>query len=484
MPAVEVLRSKRWIRLLRTAATVALALDKANTRTLSTGEPGDGQAVTASATRQTSGEGLIEARARGVTAAARHATRPSPSKTCSPSWTAAAGRSNAWSATAIQVSADIFKEGHDLLQARVVYRALDEPLARGADAAGRERSLAGRFSVDRNTRYVYSVLAFTDTYGSWRADLQKRLAAAQDVDLRAARRPAPGRGSRRPLRRVDDRGRLQAYLARWRAGDARAAAELAISEELGEVMDRCPDRSDATRYRHELQLVVDRPAARFAAWYEIFPRSQGTDSDAQRDVPRSRSATAGDRRDGLRHAVHDADPSDRHDQSQRARTTRWSPVRTTQAVRTPSAARPADTTRSHPSSARWTISCTSRTSPASTGWSWCWTSRSRCRPTIRGSSEHPEWFYHRPDGTIKFAENPPKKYEDIYPLNFRSPDWKNLWAALARHHPAVGGARRARVPRRQSAHQAAGVLGVDDSRGPGRAIRTRSSWPRRSRGRR
>jgi starch synthase (maltosyl-transferring) len=44
--------------------------------------------------------------------------------------------------------------------------------------------------------------------------------------------------------------------------------------------------------------------------------------------------------------------------------------------------------------------------------------------------EHPEWFYHRPDGTIKYAENPPKKYEDIYPLNFRSPDWKNLWAAL------------------------------------------------------
>jgi starch synthase (maltosyl-transferring) len=43
--------------------------------------------------------------------------------------------------------------------------------------------------------------------------------------------------------------------------------------------------------------------------------------------------------------------------------------------------------------------------------------------------EHPEWFYHRPDGTIKYAENPPKKYEDIYPFNFRTDDWKNLWAA-------------------------------------------------------
>src|SRR5262249_52402110 len=135
----------------------------------------------------------------------------------------------------------------------------------------------GAFSVDRNTRYVYSVLAFTDTYGSWRGDLQKRLAAAQDVtsELLEGRRLVEEAAAR--CADPDDRGRLEAYAARWRAGDARAAAELAISEELSEAMDRAPDRADATRYRHELQLVVDRPAARFAAWYEIFPRSQGTD---------------------------------------------------------------------------------------------------------------------------------------------------------------------------------------------------------------
>src|SRR5262249_55547327 len=75
------------------------------------------------------------------------------------------------------------------------------------------------------------------------------------------------------------RGRLEVYLARWRASDYREAAELAISEELGQVMDRCPYRGDATSYRHELPLMVDRPRARFAAWYEIFPRSQGTDPD-------------------------------------------------------------------------------------------------------------------------------------------------------------------------------------------------------------
>src|SRR5262249_61762380 len=96
----------------------------------------------------------------------------------------------------------------------------------------------GAFSVDRNTRYVYSVLAFTDTYGSWRADLQKRLAAGQDVtsELLEGRRLVEEAAARSAD--ADDRGRLEGYAARWRAGDNRQAAELAISEELGQVIER------------------------------------------------------------------------------------------------------------------------------------------------------------------------------------------------------------------------------------------------------
>ena len=82
----------------------------------------------------------------------------------------------------IQVSADIFKEGHDLLQARVIYRTLDEPVWREEPMRPVENDRwVGSFRVDQNTRYIYGVLAFADVYGSWRADLQKRLGAAQDV---------------------------------------------------------------------------------------------------------------------------------------------------------------------------------------------------------------------------------------------------------------------------------------------------------------
>ena len=73
------------------------------------------------------------------------------------------------------------------------------------------------------------------------------------------------------------------------------------------------------------------------------------------------------------------------------------------------------------------------------------------RPITPGSREHPEWFYHRPDGTIKYAENPPKKYEDIYPLNFNCEDWQALWAAL-RDVVAVLGRRGVRIFRVDNPH--------------------------------
>ena len=195
---------------------------------------------------------------------------------------------------AVEVAADILKEGHDLLQARVIYHPIGQSVWNEAPMRLVENDRwVGQFTVDQNTRYVYSVLAFTDTFGSWRADLQKRLAAAQDVtselleglrlvDEAAERSADPS-----------DKGRLEAYARRWRSLDKREAAELAISAELGDVMDRWPDRSDATRYRHELQLIVDRPAARFAAWYEIFTRSQGTDPNRSAGTNRGSSRCSG-----------------------------------------------------------------------------------------------------------------------------------------------------------------------------------------------
>lgn len=329
----------------------------------------------------------------------------------------------------VEVSADIFKEGHDLLQARVVYRTVDEADWREAPMRQVENDRwVGSFGVDRNTRYVYSVLAFTDAYGSWRADLQKRLAAAQNVtselleglrllEQAAARATDP-----------DDRGRLEAYAQRWRASEYREQAELAISHELGEIVDRWPDRSDATRYRRELQLVVDRLQARFASWYEIFPRSQGTDptrSATFREAEARIPAIAAMGFDTLYMTpIHPIGVTNRKGPNNTlvaGPNDPGSPYAIGSQAGGHEAVAPElgtledflhfqETAKQH--GLELVLDFAIQVSPD--------------HPWVK---EHPEWFYHRPDGTIKFAENPPKKYEDIYPLNFRSADWKNLWAA-------------------------------------------------------
>jgi starch synthase (maltosyl-transferring) len=330
---------------------------------------------------------------------------------------------------AVEVAADILKEGHDLLQARVIYHPIGQSVWNEAPMRLVENDRwVGQFTVDQNTRYVYSVLAFTDTFGSWRADLQKRLAAAQDVtselleglrlvDEAAERSDDPS-----------DKGRLEAYARRWRSLDKREAAELAISAELGDVMDRWPDRSDATRYRHELQLIVDRPAARFAAWYEIFPRSQGTDPNRSATFREAEARLPAIARMGFdtlyMTPIHPIGTTNRKGPNNTLVAGPNDPG-SPYAIGSPAGGHDAiapelgtlddflhfqQVAREH--GLELVLDFAIQVSPD--------------HPWVK---EHPEWFYHRPDGSIKFAENPPKKYEDIYPLNFRSPDWKRLWAA-------------------------------------------------------
>jgi starch synthase (maltosyl-transferring) len=340
----------------------------------------------------------------------------------------------------VQVSADIFKEGHDLLKARVLYRvapmadsrsngrARDEWQTAPMEPQGND-SWAGQFVVTDNARYQYTVEAYTDVFGSWQADLEKRLAAHQDVgsDLLEGRRLVQQARERAP----SHARRLAEVLRRWIAlqGDPAELASLATSAELNDLMAQVPDLSDATRYRHSLELIVDRPAARFGGWYEIFPRSQGTDPtrsatfrEAETRLPAiadmgfdvvyltpihpigltnrkgpNNTLAAGPTDPGSPYAI--GSPAGGHDAIAPELGTLDDFLHFQQ--------------RAHQLGMELALDFAIQVSPD--------------HPWVK---QHPEWFYHRPDGTIKFAENPPKKYEDIYPLNFGSSDWKNLWAAL------------------------------------------------------
>jgi starch synthase (maltosyl-transferring) len=335
----------------------------------------------------------------------------------------------------IEVSADIFKEGHDLLQARVVFRTHGEPDWQEAPMRLVENDRwTGSFTVTRNARYAYGVLAFTDVYGSWRADLQKRLAAAQDVTSELLE------GVRLVEQAIDrvadpnDRGRLKGYAELWRTGlqwgpsGVREAAQLAISEELGELIERCPDRSDATPYRHQLECVVDRVKARFASWYEIFPRSQGTvagRSATFREAEARLPAIAAMGFDTLYMTpIHPIGTTKRKG---RNNTLVAGPNDPGSPYAIGSQAGGHDSIAPELGSLEDFLHF--QRTARELGLELVLDFAIQVSPDHPWVSEHPAWFYHRPDGTIKYAENPPKKYEDIYPLNFRSTDWPNLWAA-------------------------------------------------------
>ena len=215
----------------------------------------------------------------------------------------------------------------------------------------------------------------------------------------------------------------------------------------------------------------------------MFPRSAGHDPARSATFHEAAATPALCRGDGLRRAVSAADPSDRPqlpqgpEQRARRRARRsGQPVGDRRRGGRPHGGRPG--------SARSRTSIDSSPPRARHGLEIALDIAFQASPDHPYVKEHPEWFRHRPDGTIKYAENPPKKYQDIYPFDFESDDWQALWHELKRVIRVLDRARREDLPRRQSAHQAVPVLGVGDRRDQTRSIPTRSSWPKRSPGRR
>ncbi len=209
------------------------------------------------------------------------------------------------------------------------------------------------------------------------------------------------------------------------AGHARRPAGRLRSpgDDLLAAMRRHPDRRFGTR-SPELPLIVDRERARFGAWYELFPRSQG------RDPKRPTATTFADavwrlaahRGDGLRRRLRAADPSHRAHEPQGPQQHARCRRRTTWVARTPSARPMAATTPSRPSSAGSRRFIHFREQVEAHGMELAMDIAIQASPDHPYVAQHPEWFRHSPDGTIKYAENPPKKYQDIYPIDFAGDD--------------------------------------------------------------
>jgi starch synthase (maltosyl-transferring) len=331
----------------------------------------------------------------------------------------------------LEVTADIFKEGHDVLVAFLRYRRADQLDWREAPMAFVDNDRwGGRFPLEENTRYLFTIEALADPFRSWLADLAKRTAAEQDVtsELRegsALVRAAAARASGK------DRRRLSEFATRIdRAPAMDEAVAVARDDTLATLMDTHLDRTDATWAEREYEVIVDRVRARFAAWYEFFPRSGS--------VP-GRGAT-------LREAVAQLDraaamgfdvvylppihPIGRAHRKGRNNTLTAGPDDPGSPWAIGGIEGGHDAI--HPELGTlqdfdaFVAEATRRGLDVALDFA---IQASPDHPWVR---EHPEWFFHRPDGTIKYAENPPKKYQDVYPISFYGADPEPLWREMRR----------------------------------------------------
>ncbi|HET8586718.1 MAG TPA: alpha-1,4-glucan--maltose-1-phosphate maltosyltransferase, partial [Candidatus Limnocylindria bacterium] len=334
----------------------------------------------------------------------------------------------------LRVRADIFADGHTMLGAALLLRADDEDAWREAPMRLVDNDRwAGELRLERNRWHRYTIEAWRDEWGTWRDGLLKKVEAGVAV----------------PTELAEGRLMLEHAAARATGGDAtllRAALEAlnrarsertkvnAVSgEELLAAMRRNPDRSTASRYP-ELDLVVDREAARHAAWYELFPRSQGRRRGEATTLKQAAWRLPEIARMGFTvvylppvHPIGLTNRKGRNNALQAEPADVGSPYAIGSEAGGHEAVAPELGGLKEFEHFRRAVE--------EQGMELAIDFAIQASPDHPWVHSHPQWFRRAPDGTIKYAENPPKKYQDIYPIDFYDDDpdaRRQLWEELKR----------------------------------------------------
>jgi starch synthase (maltosyl-transferring) len=332
----------------------------------------------------------------------------------------------------VVVEADAFADGHDELACHLFYRLESQKTWTETPMRllGNDR-WRGEFVAVEMRPYVYKVEAWVDKFGTWRRDLEKRYEAGQDVSqellvgaalVREASEQAPKADAERLAQRAD------ALEKEWPA-DVRA--DIAFEAALRELMLKYAPRTYKAVHDAGQRIWVDREKARFSTWYELFPRStapapgqHGTFKTTIDWLPQIAKMGF----DVLYlPPIHPIGTTHRKGRNN-------SPVCEPGDPGSPWAIGSAEGGHDaiHPQLGTIEDFRALVAAAAEHGMEVALDLALQCSPDHPWVKMHPQWFKHRPDGSIRYAENPPKKYEDIYPVDFETEDWKALWQEVER----------------------------------------------------
>ena len=335
---------------------------------------------------------------------------------------------------AVAIRAHCFTDGHDVLRVVLRWRREDDDNTHEVPMKPLGNDVwSASFVPPEVGRYRYTVIAWVDPFESWRHEMVRRVdpediriaARVGALEISACARRAGG-ADRKALDAWA--GALQAMAADARA-EVRALKALALDDVQAQRARGYPDRSLATEHPNELPLVADRERARFSSWYELFPRSSsptpgrhGTFKDVVARLP----AIAAMGFDVLYFPpIHPIGREQRKGRNN-ALVAQADDVGSPWAIGAaegghksilPALGKPADFLNLVKKARALGIDVAMDIA-------------FQCAPDHPYVKQHPQWFRWRPDGTVQYAENPPKKYQDIYPFNFETDDWQALWIEL------------------------------------------------------
>ncbi|MGV3589988.1 MAG: alpha-1,4-glucan--maltose-1-phosphate maltosyltransferase [Adhaeribacter sp.] len=329
----------------------------------------------------------------------------------------------------IKITADVFADGHDVIKAIVLFRRQGHENWQEVPMEFKLNDhWEAAFTPDELGSYEYTVRGWIDHFGTWQYSLKKKFEAEQDISveiligvqlLQEAAANAEPKAAKKLTATANSLKKLTGP----------AAVMLGLSPEVTELMYIHGDRSNATTYSKINNVEVERKKAQFSTWYEFFPRStaqepgkHGTFQDCARLLPRVAEMgfdvlyfppvhpIGRNHRKGLNNSTT-ANPGDPGSP--------W-------AIGADEGGHKAI----HPELGTVEDFRQLVQQAKDLGIEIAMDLALQCAPDHPYVKEHPQWFKWRPDGTVQYAENPPKKYQDILPINFENDDWENLWQEL------------------------------------------------------